>query len=272
MALGRRRLIRRRPIRRWLPGTSLLAILLASQPLAGAADDPTATSNKSESTEPTASVLDAAPAPQGPSGDQQAPAAPSPAAPADQQAPATASPPPPPPSPPSSAPATAPEAAPADQGTAPQAPAAGETPPPAAGEAPQPAETPPPPPPPKGEPQPPKNLEPIPKAEAISILGKKVKGPAGEDMGRVVDLLLDRNAEPKAVVIDFGGFLGVGSRKIAIDWRLVRFVPDDADAPIALGLGKPDVQAAPEYKPEHKDTATPPVMVGPPPSDPDAAR
>jgi len=116
--------------------------------------------------------------------------------------------------------------------------------------------------------QPPKNLEPIPKDSAISVLGKNVLGPAGEDMGRVTDLLLDRDAHIKSIVIDFGGFLGVGSRKIAIDWRLVRFVPDKADAPIALSLGKAEVQAAPEYK----DGAQPPVMVGPPPSGPDAAR
>jgi hypothetical protein len=128
--------------------------------------------------------------------------------------------------------------------------------------------------PPKEAPQPPKNLEPLPKEDTISVLGKKVRGPAGEDMGRVVDLLLDRDAQIQAVVIDFGGFLGVGSRKIAIDWRLVRFRPDEREAPLALSLGKADVQAAPEYK----DTAQPPVMVGqpPPPEDlppnPDAAR
>ena len=131
-----------------------------------------------------------------------------------------------------------------------------------------------PPPPPKEAPQPPKNLEPLPKEDTISVLGKKVRGAAGEDMGRVVDLLMDRDAQIQAVVIDFGGFLGVGSRKIAIDWRLVRFRPEEREAPLALSLGKAEVQAAPEYK----DTAQPPVMVGqpPPPEDPppndDAAR
>jgi len=130
------------------------------------------------------------------------------------------------------------------------------------------------PPPPKEAPQPPKNLEPLPKEDTISVLGKKVRGPAGEDMGRVVDLLMDRDAQIQAVVIDFGGFLGVGSRKIAIDWRLVRFRPEEREAPLALSLGRAEVQAAPEYK----DTAQPPVMVGqpPPPEDPppnnDAAR
>jgi hypothetical protein len=117
----------------------------------------------------------------------------------------------------------------------------------------------------KDAPQPPKNLEPLPK-NAISLLGKKVRGPAGEDMGRVVDLLLDARARLLAVVIDFGGFLGVGVRKIAIDWRLVRFMPDDPDAPIALTLGKTEIQAAPEYKEGSG------VMVGPPELEPRATR
>jgi PRC-barrel domain len=104
-------------------------------------------------------------------------------------------------------------------------------------------------------------LEPIPTDEAFSILGKEVRGPAGEDMGRVVDLLLDGDAQPRSVVIDFGGFLGVGSRRIAIDWRLLRFEPANLKAPLQLGLGKAEIQAAPEYK----DTAKPPMMVGPPP-------
>ena len=37
----------------------------------------------------------------------------------------------------------------------------------------------------------------------------------------VVDVLVDRSGLPLGAVIDFGGFLGVGSRKIAIDWQLL---------------------------------------------------
>lgn len=171
-------------------------------------------------------------APPGSSGDQPVPASPEPAAPS------------------AAAPADAPKDTPPPDATK-------EAPPADAVKAP-----------PKDVAQPPKNLEPIPKDAVLSVLGKKVLGPDGEDMGRVTDLLLDRDAHITSIVIDFGGFLGVGSRKIAIDWRLVRFVPDKPDAPIALSLGKAEVQAAPEYK----DSAQPPVMVGPPPSGPDAAR
>ena len=81
------------------------------------------------------------------------------------------------------------------------------------------------------------------------MLGKKVRDAQGADMGLVVDVLVDRNGLPLGAVIDFGGFLGVGSRKIAIDWQLLTFNPDDHDAPIELSLNRAEVQAAPHTSP-----------------------
>ncbi|MBK8209583.1 MAG: PRC-barrel domain-containing protein [Rhodospirillales bacterium] len=104
------------------------------------------------------------------------------------------------------------------------------------------------------------SLQPIPPDEAIGVLGKKVRGPADEDMGMVVDVLVDAEAHPRAAVIDFGGFLGVGSRKIAVHWQALNFRPTDRAAPVLLKLGRAEVQAAPEYKP----TSQPPEVVIPP--------
>jgi len=59
----------------------------------------------------------------------------------------------------------------------------------------------------------PRNIQPIDRSEALSILGKKVTGPGGENMGRIVDVLVDGESRPRAAVIDFGGFLGVGNRR-----------------------------------------------------------
>jgi hypothetical protein len=111
---------------------------------------------------------------------------------------------------------------------------------------------------------PPQNLQLIYHGEATSILGKKVQGAAGEDMGRVVDILVDADGQPRAAVIDFGGFLGVGSRKIAVDWRLLQFRPTDRKAPMQLAVTRADVQAAPEYKEQNE----PAQVVAPPPEAP----
>ena len=85
--------------------------------------------------------------------------------------------------------------------------------------------------------------------EVQGILGKEVRSAANENMGRIVDVIVDRNAQPRAVVIDFGGFLGVGSRKIAVDWKALHFVPAaSARYRIVLELTKDQVKPAPEYK------------------------
>ncbi len=107
----------------------------------------------------------------------------------------------------------------------------------------------------------PQNLEKLAPGVAVPILGRKVRDAAGKDMGPIVDVLVDRDGLVRAAVIDFGGFLGVGSRKIAIDWRLLQFSPNDRDAPVELALDRAEVQAAPEYKP----SSQPAMIVGPPP-------
>ena len=109
-------------------------------------------------------------------------------------------------------------------------------------------------------PAPAANLETLAAPDARSVLGKKVSGAAGEDMGLVVDLLFDANKEPRAVVIDFGGFLGVGTRKIAVDWHLLQFYAPDSKTPLKLDLTRADVQSAPEYKPDDKTIS---VIAGP---------
>ena len=81
-----------------------------------------------------------------------------------------------------------------------------------------------------------------------SILGKRVQGAEGEDLGRVVDVQADGSGRVRLVIIEFGGFLGVGNRRAAVDWSLLRFHPDDPDRPITLSVSAKQVQATPEYR------------------------
>ena len=68
-------------------------------------------------------------------------------------------------------------------------------------------------------------------------------------MGRIVDVIVDRAGQVRAAVIDFGGFLGVGSRKIVVDWNALHFgqIANKGES-ITLELTKDQVKAAPEYK------------------------
>jgi hypothetical protein len=93
-----------------------------------------------------------------------------------------------------------------------------------------------------------------------AILGKSVRSSAGEDMGRLVDVVVDREGRPRAAIIDFGGFLGVGSRKIAVDWSALKFAHDkDKGDVITVQLTRDEVKGAPEFK---EGSAL--VVLGPP--------
>lgn len=112
----------------------------------------------------------------------------------------------------------------------------------------------------------PQNVQPLSARDAAALLGKKVKGPNGEDLGLIVDVLVDPEGRPRAAVIDFGGFLGVGTRKIAIDWKALDFTSLGRAGTIELGLDRAQIAAAPEYKPgpHGADVVTAPPAPAPP--------
>ena len=99
------------------------------------------------------------------------------------------------------------------------------------------------------EPAPPPSVTIIGAQDAHGVLGRDVRSTTGQDMGRIVDVIVDRAGMVRAAVIDFGGFLGVGSRKIVVDWDALHFgrVANKSDS-ITLELTKEQVIAAPEYQ------------------------
>jgi PRC-barrel domain len=107
-------------------------------------------------------------------------------------------------------------------------------------------------------PAPPPSVTIIGARDAHGVLGRDVRSTTDEDMGRIVDVIVDRAGMVRAAVIDFGGFLGVGSRKIVVDWNALHFgrIANKSDS-ITLELTKDQVTAAPEYKED-----TPIVVLG----------
>ena len=84
--------------------------------------------------------------------------------------------------------------------------------------------------------------------EVSAILGKGVRSNAGEEMGRIVDVIVSRDGQIHAAIIDFGGFLGIGTRKIAVDWYALSFAPVGKPGAITLELTRNQLRLAPQYK------------------------
>jgi hypothetical protein len=104
--------------------------------------------------------------------------------------------------------------------------------------------------------------------EAMPVLGHRVVEPDGKAVARLIDVLVAPNGRPVAAVLDFGGFMGVGIRKIAVQWSTLRFEPGEAEHRIILTLTPDEIKAAPEYKDPEKPApvvvpATPEPKSGP---------
>lgn len=72
-----------------------------------------------------------------------------------------------------------------------------------------------------------------------------------EDIGEVNDVLLGRDGSVDAVLVDIGGFLGMGERQIAVDMAALKVVSDDAtdadDWFLVLQSDRATIEGAPEY-------------------------
>ncbi len=100
--------------------------------------------------------------------------------------------------------------------------------------------------------------------EATSILGRSVRDPAGDVVGRIVDVLVDEQGQPRASVIDFGGFMGIGNRRIAVAWRALHFLPAAERGQILLDMTADQIKEVPDYR-RPTSPADPPLTVAIPP-------
>ena len=80
-----------------------------------------------------------------------------------------------------------------------------------------------------------------------AVLGRMVVDKSGDDIGRIVDILVDPDGRPRVAIMDVGGFMGIGTRRVAVAWRSLRFTHDIADPRIIEEMTMDEVAAAPEY-------------------------
>ncbi|WP_141102031.1 PRC-barrel domain-containing protein [Oceanicola sp. 22II-s10i] len=85
--------------------------------------------------------------------------------------------------------------------------------------------------------------------------GDSVEGASDdwEDIGEINDVILSREGNVEAVLVDIGGFLGIGERQVAVDMDEVKFVSDSSTADaendffLVLTADRATLEGAPEY-------------------------
>ncbi len=80
-----------------------------------------------------------------------------------------------------------------------------------------------------------------------AVMGRPVQSRTGEELGRIVDIITDGDGHMIAAVIDFGGFLGVGMRRVAVAWDALHFDSDGEHEAITVDCTRDQIKAAPKY-------------------------
>jgi sporulation protein YlmC with PRC-barrel domain len=75
-----------------------------------------------------------------------------------------------------------------------------------------------------------------------------VRNPAGESIGTVDEIVLSPDGVVKSVIVSVGGFLGVGSKRVAMAWKDFKIWQDKDTLTLVTEATKDELKAAPDYK------------------------
>ena len=83
---------------------------------------------------------------------------------------------------------------------------------------------------------------------AENLTDATVVGPDGEDIAEVEDLLLTQDGKIDAMLVDFGGFLGIGQKRVAVGMENLEFAANEnGDLVVYTDFTREQLEAAPEY-------------------------
>ena len=99
---------------------------------------------------------------------------------------------------------------------------------------------------------------------ASALLGTKVRNANKESISKIDDIYVDKDAKITVVVISVGGFLGVGSKDVAVKWSDISFGQEGTSVVLTTSLTKDALMALPDYtKTERRKSAPPETATAP---------
>ena len=103
-----------------------------------------------------------------------------------------------------------------------------------------------------------------------ALIGTKVRNANKESIGKIDDIYLDKDAKVTDVVISVGGFLGVGSKDVAVKWSDITVGQEDNSVVLTTSLTKEALMALPDYTTTERRKPAPPETAAAPPARPTA--
>ncbi|CAB3778047.1 PRC-barrel domain containing protein [Paraburkholderia fynbosensis] len=105
----------------------------------------------------------------------------------------------------------------------------------------------------------------------LPLIDATVERANGAKVGRVIDVLIDGNAQPQAVVLDVNGMVSTERRTIAANWSALHFVTRDKELRPLLDLSDAQINATPPYANDKPIRAVSPPPPAPAPTPAPAA-
>jgi len=83
---------------------------------------------------------------------------------------------------------------------------------------------------------------------ASKVVGVAVVNNNNDSVGKVGEVLLDQGGKVSGVVVDVGGFLGIGTHPVKLAWNQLKLVEKDGSLQAVVNMDKNALKEMPEYK------------------------
>lgn len=83
---------------------------------------------------------------------------------------------------------------------------------------------------------------------ASKLIGLDVQSPEDKKVGDIGEVVLDKSGQVEGVVVDVGGFLGIATHPVLLDWKDVTLSSQDGNDRAVVNLTKEKLEQMPAYE------------------------
>ncbi len=83
---------------------------------------------------------------------------------------------------------------------------------------------------------------------ASKLIGLDVQSPEDQKVGDIGEVVLDKEGQVEGVVVDVGGFLGIATHPVLLDWKDVTLASQDGKDRAVVNLTKEKLEQMPAYE------------------------